>query len=102
MGPTMPLGGRGFRGESNMLLQPNGTRGWSSPLRKRLERDRTRPALMAALTLAWLCAGSLAAEAQVVRNDFDVTNGVVNATVLSGNTLYIGGQFSRVGPATGG
>jgi hypothetical protein len=42
------------------------------------------------------------AEAQVVRDDFWVTNGVVSASALSGNTLYIGGYFSEVGRATGG
>jgi hypothetical protein len=31
-----------------------------------------------------------------------VTNGSVEAAAVSGNTLYIGGNFSRVGPATGG
>jgi hypothetical protein len=30
------------------------------------------------------------------------TNGLVRSTVLSGNTLYIGGQFTQVGPASGG
>src|SRR5439155_11662631 len=29
-------------------------------------------------------------------------NGTVNAAVLSGGTLYIGGAFTQVGPATGG
>src|SRR5947207_2244425 len=52
---------------------------------------------------AWT-AGSRPARAQVVRQDFYVTNqgGSVNAAVLSGNTLYIGGEFEYVGPATGG
>lgn len=31
----------------------------------------------------------------------DVTDGTINAIVRSGNTIYIGGQFSRVGPRTG-
>src|SRR5690242_495711 len=50
---------------------------------------------------ACLCAGGRA-EAQTVRQDFYITDGAVSAEVLSGNTLYIGGSFTHVGPATGG
>jgi len=39
---------------------------------------------------------------QVVDPKFWITNGTVNAVVKSGNTLYIGGEFDYVGPATGG
>ena len=42
------------------------------------------------------------ATAQSIQQDFYVTNGSVNAAVLSGGTLYIGGTFTQVGPATGG
>ena len=42
------------------------------------------------------------ARAQVVRQDFYVTSGPVNAAVLSGNTLYLGGAFTQIGPSTGG
>ncbi len=41
------------------------------------------------------------AHAQVPRSDFSVTNGTVNAQVISGTTLYVGGSFTRVGPITG-
>lgn len=51
-------------------------------------------------TLAAWATGS--AHAQVVRDNFPVTNGPVYATVLSGDTLYIAGDFTQVGPATGG
>jgi hypothetical protein len=40
--------------------------------------------------------------AQLIRQDFYVTNGPVSSSVLSGSTLYIAGNFSCVGPATGG
>ncbi|HKQ20263.1 MAG TPA: hypothetical protein VJW75_11010, partial [Candidatus Eisenbacteria bacterium] len=42
-----------------------------------------------------------AAAAQPVDDRLFATDGQVNACVLSGNTLYIGGTFGRVGPATG-
>jgi hypothetical protein len=37
-----------------------------------------------------------------VQKNLWVTNGLVRASVLSGNTLFIGGNFTRVGPPTGG
>lgn len=40
-------------------------------------------------------------DAQVVRGDFYVTDGTVRAMVRAGSALYIGGDFTRVGPATG-
>jgi hypothetical protein len=55
-----------------------------------------RIALVAA-SLLWAAA----AGAQTVRPDFPITNGTVNAQVLSGTTLYVGGSFSSVGPVTG-
>jgi len=42
------------------------------------------------------------ASAQVVRDDMWVTNGFVYSSALLANTLYLGGQFNRIGPATGG
>src|SRR5438552_1624618 len=42
------------------------------------------------------------AAAQVVDVNLWVPNGTVYAVVLSGNTIYIGGNFTFVGPATGG
>lgn len=54
--------------------------------------------LLLALMMFW---GS-AASAQVLRDDLWVTNGGVYASTVVGNTLYLGGNFSRVGPATGG
>ena len=52
------------------------------------------------ITLSLLSSGS--AFAQAIDTTPWVTNGDVNAVVRSGNTLYIGGGFTRVGPVTGG
>ena len=40
--------------------------------------------------------------AQVVDDDLYVTNGGVFSMAISGNTLYVGGDFTQVGPPTGG
>jgi len=42
------------------------------------------------------------ARAQGLQSNLGVTDGPVYAETTSGNTLYVGGNFSRVGPATGG
>jgi hypothetical protein len=61
---------------------------------------------------AWLCGGLLlallvlvptgaqAALSSVADNDW-VTNGPVYAMARSGNTIYLGGNFSQIGPRTG-
>ena len=48
------------------------------------------------------CAlGAGVVHAQTPRTDFYITNGQVSTQSLRGNTLYIGGSFSFVGPVTG-
>jgi len=42
------------------------------------------------------------ATGQVIDTTLWVTDGGVNTVVRAGNTVYIGGGFTRVGPATGG
>ncbi len=60
-----------------------------------------RRSTLALLSIAsWMFA--IPAGAQVARSDFPVVNSVVNAMVRSGNTLYLGGGFTRIGPASGG
>src|SRR5262245_22969162 len=64
-----------------------------------------RPRIVAStILLAWMaaCLWPVETRAQNGRTDGYVTNGSVHAMVISGNTLYIGGSFTRVGPATGG
>src|SRR5437016_5637729 len=46
------------------------------------------------------CGGGVA-RAQTVRQDMWVANSTVRAAAVSGHTLYIGGDFTRVGPPTG-
>jgi hypothetical protein len=58
--------------------------------------------LMSRLALLFLILIAAPASAQVLRDDLWVTNGGVYASTVVGNTLYLGGSFSRVGPATGG
>ena len=41
------------------------------------------------------------ARAQAIRREFWVPNSMVRAAVLDGSTLYVGGDFTRVGPVTG-
>ena len=55
-----------------------------------------------ALLLAFLLAFPSSVRAQSIDPNLWVTNGVVSAVAVSGNTLYIGGSFSQVGPASGG
>src|SRR5690349_4810128 len=59
-----------------------------------------RLAILLALVMAGI-APALPAGAQVPRQDFWVANSFVTSVALSGNTLYIGGDFTMVGPATG-
>ena len=58
-----------------------------------------RVAFLGSALLGVLAAGRV--EAQTARQDFYITNGTVNAQVLSGNSLYIGGSFTNVGPVVG-
>src|SRR6185503_6187142 len=61
-------------------------------------RDRpVRVLVFVLLALPWT---SFMAQAQSIRSDFSVPNGPVTATALLGNTLYIGGEFTHVGPVT--
>src|SRR2546423_1601960 len=53
------------------------------------------------LLLAALGLWAAAARAQAIVPNFNITNGQVSAQVLRGNTLYVGGSFSFVGPVTG-
>jgi hypothetical protein len=55
----------------------------------------------AALVVGLVTSATGPTRAQVVDPNLWVTDGTVYATVLDGNTLYIGGDFTYVGPNTG-
>jgi len=77
----------------------------ASHLLCRLHLDaRWDAAALAALLVSGiiLVGGHEAAMAQTIDNTLWVTNGTVNAMVQVGSTIYIGGNFTQVGPATGG
>src|SRR5262245_21574945 len=61
---------------------------------------RTSSPVVFLSVLALLAFGHTPAEAQTAREDLWMTNGTVNAAVVHGNLLYIGGDFTYVGPLT--
>ena len=62
---------------------------------------RTRHLLALATTVMAL-VWAAPATPQILRDDLWVTDGPVRATLLAGSTLYLGGEFDRVGPPIGG
>src|SRR2546422_4495628 len=85
----------------DVAMGPKPDAGVSGPGPGRGVRSKAPAWMSLGALCACLCAGGRA-EAQTVRQDFYITDGAVSAEVLSGNTLYIGGSFTLVGPATGG
>ena len=63
-------------------------------------RRRFARLMWAGLALAMLGAPA-ALRAQTVRSDLAMTNGMVNAGLVAGGKLHIGGSFTHVGQATG-
>src|SRR4051794_6984377 len=64
-------------------------------------RLRHAAALAALGALALGVAGASATRVGSSSLALPVTNGAVDASAISGSTLYIGGAFSEVGPDTG-
>lgn len=56
--------------------------------------------LMGGISNTSLASGSVPSD--VPSTSTWVTNGVVNAIACTSNTIYLGGNFSQIGPATGG
>src|SRR5262245_58105284 len=79
-----------------------GTTGITPELFARIQ-DRASTSTRAALLFAAIFVG-LPAVALAQRADlsFPVTNGEVSAMAISGQTLYIGGDFTSIGAYTGG
>lgn len=64
---------------------------------------RSAAVLVAVLVLPMILAVHAGpARAQGLQNNLGVTDGTVYAETISGNTLYVGGDFHDVGPASGG
>src|SRR5689334_161180 len=55
----------------------------------------------AAILLALMSPSGSIAGAQTVREDLWLPNNTVSALTVSGHTLYLGGDFTRIGPVTG-
>ena len=70
--------------------------------RARSRIDRPVAARALATIAAALVLWAAPIQAQVVDTTLWVTDGGINAIARDGNTIYIGGYFSAVGPATGG
>src|SRR5262245_11575044 len=89
------------------MTTPLGVHAWHALDRARLGRlpfrARRQCRLVAHLgsLITVLAAAPVAAQNLNIRDDFYVANGPVEAVLRSDNTLYIAGNFSRVGPPTG-
>ncbi len=57
--------------------------------------------LLTGLAVSWLLSSSNVALAQTVDTTLWVANGTVHAVETDGSTIYIGGDFTQLGPATG-
>lgn len=66
------------------------------------QSPQTHRGLALTCVLVLWCANSVPSFSQTVDENLPATNGAVLAAALSGNTLYIGGSFTRVGRAGGG
>jgi hypothetical protein len=62
---------------------------------------KSAPAITAASILTLLLLMPPDATAQVLREDLWVANGTVDVVAASDNTIYLGGGFDRIAPATG-
>src|SRR5262245_44174126 len=67
----------------------------------RVQRHLLALSLLAVAWLATILLWSGVGRTQAVRNSSWVTDGAVSAVARNGETIYIGGSFTRVGPPTG-
>src|SRR6185295_17820415 len=81
-------------------MDTSAARAGSTPKRNSHNRFRTVHTAGGAAAFMLLLAG--ASSAQTVDTTLWVANGPVFTVVRDAGTVYIGGGFTRVGPATGG
>src|SRR5207302_990514 len=68
---------------------------------ERIPRGQQSAPTASELTTGMLRAGARTTDVLPIRQDLYVTDNSVFATAISGNTLYLGGAFTNLGPATG-
>src|SRR5262245_29562846 len=91
--------GSSSAGNTRLTVEHGGRK--LSPM-KPVARDRDRPLRRAGVVaIVLMCAMAASVRAQTANPNLWVTDGVVNAIAASGGTVYLGGSFSMVGPATG-
>ena len=76
----------------------------SSPPGIPIPRSRRKPPehpLAFACAMLAVVALARTTSAQNIAPGFWVTDGTVHAALISGNTLYLGGSFSSIGPPSG-
>ena len=67
-----------------------------------VERDPFRAVAGLVLAAACVLLSNGSAFAQAIDENLWVTNGTISTVVRDGGTIYVGGNFTYVGPATGG
>src|SRR6267142_4107070 len=93
LSPILRVIGRVVHGGESSIRPVGWTRNRSIP--------RPDISLIAGLVVPLLLLSAAVGLAQTVDTNFWVTDGLVKSVVTDGSTIYVGGYFFYVGPATG-